>query len=128
MCGIAGMYRFDGGPVDHALLRRMTAVLAHRGPDGEGLRLDGPAGLGSRRLSIIDLSGAKAPLCKIWKLHEPEIFAFWREQDRRRFATGLPWKEEFLLIELSSPVFWFHLIRHLYIRLRTKMRKWQLGR
>ncbi len=78
--------------------------------------------------SIIDLSGVKAPLCKIWTVHEPELFAFWREQDRRRFANGLPWKEGFLLIELSSPSFWFHLFRHLYVRLRTKMRKWRLGR
>ncbi|MGH7453380.1 MAG: FAD-dependent oxidoreductase, partial [bacterium] len=78
--------------------------------------------------SIIYLSGSKVLLCKIWTLHEPEIFAFWREQDRRRFANGLPWREGFLLIELSSLSFWLHLIKHLYVRLRTRMRKWQLGR
>ncbi len=77
---------------------------------------------------IIDLSGAKAPLCKIWKLYEPEIFAFWREQDHRRFAKGLPWREDFLLVELASPRFWFHLLKYLYVRLRLKLRKWRLGR
>jgi asparagine synthase (glutamine-hydrolysing) len=36
MCGIAGILRFDGGPVDTTALQRMTDSLAHRGPDGEG--------------------------------------------------------------------------------------------
>jgi hypothetical protein len=77
---------------------------------------------------IIDCSGSKAPLCKIWPLHEPELFAFWREQDRRRFAKGLPWREDFLPVDLASPRFWFHLVKYLYVRLRLKLRKWQLGR
>jgi asparagine synthase (glutamine-hydrolysing) len=37
-------------------MQRMTRVLAHRGPDAEGLHCDGPLGLGHRRLSILDLS------------------------------------------------------------------------
>ena len=36
----------------------MTIALAHRGPDGDGILLDGPLGLGHRRLAIIDLSDA----------------------------------------------------------------------
>jgi asparagine synthase (glutamine-hydrolysing) len=36
----------------------MTTALAHRGPDDSGTFLDGPVGLGHRRLAIIDLSGA----------------------------------------------------------------------
>lgn len=56
MCGIAGIVRRDGAPADRDLLGRMTAVLAHRGPDDGGLHLEGPVGLGHRRLSIIDLS------------------------------------------------------------------------
>lgn len=58
MCGIAGMLRFDGGPASPVLLRRMTDAIAHRGPDGEGVFVDGPLGLGHRRLAIIDLSPA----------------------------------------------------------------------
>lgn len=44
--------------MDGALIRRMGELLAHRGPDGEGTYVDGPVGLGHRRLAIIDLSPA----------------------------------------------------------------------
>ena len=40
MCGIAGILRVDGGGADAALLRRMTDILAHRGPDGDGFHVD----------------------------------------------------------------------------------------
>ncbi len=33
------------------------ARISHRGPDDEGIHVDGPVGLAHRRLSIIDLSG-----------------------------------------------------------------------
>lgn len=61
MCGIAGTYRWpDGGP----LTDRLTAAIAHRGPDGAGRyehRLgDGEVHLGHRRLSIVDLSDTGA--------------------------------------------------------------------
>jgi asparagine synthase (glutamine-hydrolysing) len=58
MCGIAGVfhYRQPERPVDRAELARMTRALAHRGPDGEGFHVDGPVGLGHRRLAIVDLS------------------------------------------------------------------------
>jgi asparagine synthase (glutamine-hydrolysing) len=59
MCGIAGFQ----GDFSAELLIRMTAAVAHRGPDGCGLAMLGsaggfPTGLGHRRLSIIDLSPA----------------------------------------------------------------------
>jgi asparagine synthase (glutamine-hydrolysing) len=60
MCGIAGMYSIAGAPVDRSVLGRMTDAIAHRGPDGRGLFVDGPVGLGNRRLAIIDLSEAAA--------------------------------------------------------------------
>ena len=56
MCGIAGILHFDGSKPDIGKLELMTDTLAHRGPDGRGTLLDGPVGLGHRRLSIIDLS------------------------------------------------------------------------
>ena len=56
MCGLAGELRFDGRRADVAALERMTACQRHRGPDGDGLWVRGPVGLGHRRLSIIDLS------------------------------------------------------------------------
>ncbi|HED03410.1 MAG TPA: hypothetical protein ENI60_01415 [Candidatus Fraserbacteria bacterium] len=58
MCGIAGVYNLNGEPVPTGLLKRMTGVIAHRGPDSEGQYTDGPVGLGNRRLATIDLSPA----------------------------------------------------------------------
>jgi len=56
MCGICGELRFDGGEPDLAGLQRMMARLARRGPDHEGVFVDGPLAFGHRRLAIIDLS------------------------------------------------------------------------
>lgn len=58
MCGIVGAINFNGEPISPALLKKMTDIISHRGPDGEGQWIDGPIGLGHRRLSIIDLSAA----------------------------------------------------------------------
>lgn len=58
MCGIAGIVNLNGMPAEHAVLQRMTDAIAHRGPDGEGHYVDGPIGLGHRRLAILDLSAA----------------------------------------------------------------------
>jgi len=62
MCGIAGIIRFDCHPVDEERLRRMRDVLRHRGPDAEGLWIDGPVGLAHRRLSIVDIAGGGQPM------------------------------------------------------------------
>jgi len=61
MCGIAG---FVGAP-DAGALRAMANQLAHRGPDGEGLLLDGPdsVNLAHRRLAVLDLAGGYQPMC-----------------------------------------------------------------
>ncbi len=56
MCGICGELRFDGAVPDRARIHRMMDRLARRGPDHAGDYIEGPAGLGHRRLSIIDLS------------------------------------------------------------------------
>lgn len=61
MCGVAGFVNFDGRPASEALLDAMTRRLAHRGPDGSGTWTSGGAGLGHRRLSIIDLEGGGQP-------------------------------------------------------------------
>ena len=58
MCGIAGIFNRNGEPVSPVILRRMTDIIAHRGPDGEGFYTDSFVGLGHRRLAIIDLSPA----------------------------------------------------------------------
>ena len=63
MCGICGELRFDQSAPDMAVLQRMTARLARRGPDHEGFYSDGALAFGHRRLAIIDLSaGADQPM------------------------------------------------------------------
>jgi asparagine synthase (glutamine-hydrolysing) len=56
MCGIAGIIELKNNRVDESSVRRMTDAIAHRGPDSDGFFVEGCAGLGHRRLSIIDLS------------------------------------------------------------------------
>ncbi|MCI0567285.1 MAG: asparagine synthase (glutamine-hydrolyzing) [Acidobacteria bacterium] len=64
MCGICGIValtpqaRLPGPEV----VRRMTDILRHRGPDDEGFHFDAAAALGHRRLSIIDLAGGHQPI------------------------------------------------------------------
>ncbi len=79
MCGIAGILRFDGGPVGRDPLERMVGVLGHRGPDGSGIHVDGPIGLGHRRLSILDPTEAGAqPMSRGRNLlvHNGEVYNY----------------------------------------------------
>lgn len=59
MCGIFGLVADN---IDGAKLKRLTDTLSHRGPDDSGTYLDSRAGLGHRRLSIIDLEGGHQPI------------------------------------------------------------------
>jgi asparagine synthase (glutamine-hydrolysing) len=65
MCGIAGFVT-QGQVVDKhesaAVLDRMCRVIAHRGPDDQGMFVEGQVALGMRRLSIIDLAGGYQPM------------------------------------------------------------------
>jgi asparagine synthase (glutamine-hydrolysing) len=61
MCGICGEVSFGAAP-DQDGVRRAARALAHRGPDAEGFFFEGPAALGHRRLSIIDLSTGDQPM------------------------------------------------------------------
>lgn len=59
MCGIAGRFNFrTGAPANPAVVAGMCDLLAHRGPDADGVWAEGPVCLGHRRLAIIDLSPA----------------------------------------------------------------------
>ncbi len=62
MCGICGVFDFSGKPVTRELIERMNRAISHRGPDGEGMLLDGEVALGHRRLSIIDVGGGGQPI------------------------------------------------------------------
>ncbi|MBF0367914.1 MAG: asparagine synthase (glutamine-hydrolyzing) [Magnetococcales bacterium] len=56
MCGITGIVDFSQASLSREQLTAMTRSLRHRGPDGEGVWLAGPVGLGHTRLAVIDLS------------------------------------------------------------------------
>lgn len=58
MCGIAGFVSGTGQAPDRDAVVAMTRALAKRGPDAEGIVIDGPVAFGHRRLSVIDLSAA----------------------------------------------------------------------
>lgn len=81
MCGIAGVFRFDGQPVSKPNLKQMSDAIAHRGPDGEGHYADGPIGFAHRRLAIIDLSpGGRQPMSNadgsVVLIYNGELFNF----------------------------------------------------
>jgi asparagine synthase (glutamine-hydrolysing) len=56
MCGLAALVALKSEPADAGTLSRMLGSIVHRGPDDSGIEIDGPVGLGFRRLSILDLS------------------------------------------------------------------------
>ena len=62
MCGIAGITNFSGQTPSEDLLKLMTDVIEHRGPDGSGAYISGGIAFGHRRLSIIDLAGGHQPM------------------------------------------------------------------
>jgi len=62
MCGITGFVTLAPGGLAEGVLRRMTEVIHHRGPDDSGYYIDSFASLGHRRLSIIDLSTGQQPM------------------------------------------------------------------
>lgn len=97
MCGIAGLVEPGVSAFDiHARLARMTDVITHRGPDDAGQYSESGAGIGMRRLSIIDVAGGHQPLAnetgEIQVVCNGEIYNFVelrRDLEKRghRFAT-----------------------------------------
>jgi asparagine synthase (glutamine-hydrolysing) len=86
MCGIVGIVRGDGLDVDGALLTRMADAVRHRGPDDDGFYLNGPVGLGMRRLSIIDLKSGQQPIHNqdrtAWIVFNGEIYNYRELRDQ----------------------------------------------
>jgi asparagine synthase (glutamine-hydrolysing) len=115
MCGICGLVSLDGAsPPDVAALAAMSETLVHRGPDQEGMVVEGPAGLAARRLSIIDLAGGDQPIANedrsIHVVQNGEIYNY-RElrdglQDRgHRFSTRSDTEVLVHLYEDRGPAF-----------------------
>jgi asparagine synthase (glutamine-hydrolysing) len=81
MCGIVGIVgKEQASVVAKSAVRRMCDSIIHRGPDDEGLYVQGHVGLGMRRLSIIDLSTGHQPIHNedqtIWIVFNGEIYNF----------------------------------------------------
>src|SRR5215475_6164236 len=79
MCGIVGIVSLNlREPIDQARVKRMRDMLRHRGPDGEGLWVDGPVGLVHRRLAIVDGAGNDQPMANpratAWIVYNVEIY------------------------------------------------------
>jgi len=97
MCGIHGIHRLDGQGVVPETLSAMGNITRHRGPDDEGMHIDGHCGIAMRRLSIIDLSGGHQPLSNsdgsLWLVCNGEIYNYRELRDELRalghvFKTG----------------------------------------
>lgn len=97
MCGIAGFLALNDAPPRKETVRGMLEPMVCRGPDGEGVKISGPAALGHRRLSVIDLAGGAQPLGNedgtIWITFNGEIFNY-RELRRELTARGHRFKTD----------------------------------
>lgn len=92
MCGISGIWHFDRSyrlQIDP--LNNMTQALAHRGPDESGLKILKNVGLGSCRLSIIDIKGSSQPLhneaSDLWLTINGEVYNY-RQLRSQLLALG----------------------------------------
>ena len=79
MCGIAGILEFGkDARAGSVPMRQMCDVMAHRGPDDDGLYTDGPVSIGMRRLSIVDLATGHQPISNedgsLWIVFNGEIY------------------------------------------------------
>jgi len=97
MCGIVGVLNLSKPhPIEEANLRQMLGMIRHRGPDEFGMYIDSDVGLGSARLSIIDLVGGQQPIASedktLWMVFNGEIYNYIElraelEARGHRFAT-----------------------------------------
>src|SRR5207244_7058174 len=80
MCGIAGIVSGAHEEIDSTTIHQMCQSMVHRGPDDEGIFVKKGAGLGMRRLSIIDLAGGHQPVFNedrsVWIVFNGEIYNF----------------------------------------------------
>jgi len=81
MCGICGIVSVNTPrPIDRDILLKMMQVMKHRGPDDQGVYVDEHVGLGSRRLSIIDLVSGRQPIANEdesrWIVFNGEIYNY----------------------------------------------------
>src|SRR4051812_46352742 len=101
------MVALDGGRADERAVRAMAGALVHRGPDAEGVLVDGPAALASRRLAIIDLAHGDQPMANedgsVQVVQNGELY------EHRRVAAGLRARGHALRTQCATEV-----LPHLY--------------
>ncbi|HEY3738500.1 MAG TPA: asparagine synthase (glutamine-hydrolyzing) [Bryobacteraceae bacterium] len=94
MCGIAGFY-LRNRAAEPADIRAMCDAIVHRGPDDEGVRVEGGCAIGMRRLSIIDLNTGHQPISNedgtVWIVFNGEIYNY-QELRRDLIAKGHQFK------------------------------------
>src|SRR4051794_32673994 len=108
MCGIAGYKNSNSlASADAMIIGAMCHTMVHRGPNDQGIYLDGPVALGMRRLSVIDLNTGHQPISnetkRIWVVLNGEIYNY------RELATWLKGRGHTLATSSDTEV-----IVHLY--------------
>lgn len=90
MCGIAGIMRWNVKVPDRAEIERMTAAIAHRGPDGVGFLVRDNVALGHRRLAIIDPALGHQPMSNedgsLWLTYNGEMYNYRELKEELRRA------------------------------------------
>src|SRR5665648_1179632 len=121
MCGIAGLYNYHSSkePSTEKNIKGMLSMIKHRGRDESGAYLDQNIGIGSVRLSIIDLSSGQQPMSDItgryWIVYNGEIFNYLElrsllEKKGVRFRTNSD--TEVVIQMYATSVSYTHLRAH----------------
>ncbi len=96
MCGFVALFHKQEQPVQAEAVKKMSDIILHRGPDDDGLFIDGHVGLGFRRLSIIDLEKGAQPISNetgdVWMVFNGEIYNYlelqkWLKDKGHQFQT-----------------------------------------
>ncbi len=119
MCGIVGIINLnEAAPIAIEAVARMLETIRHRGPDGTGIYRDAQVGLGSARLSIIDLAGGDQPIGNedgtLWIVYNGEVFNYVElrpglEQRGHTFTTHTDTEVILHLYEEEGPACLRHL-------------------
>ena len=93
MCGINGIISKDKNK--DKLIKSMNEKILHRGPDAEGIFVEGDVALGQRRLSIIDLAGGNQPIYNedksILIMYNGEVYNYKASDDNNDDKTEPEW-------------------------------------
>ena len=106
MCGICGLSHSTNQIPERALLEKMNAAIAHRGPDSDGFYTEAGVGLAMRRLAIIDVSGGDQPNTVSLGLFKDQENA----RKRRAEVTAAGFPARITERTESAPQYWLDLV------------------